>query len=138
MWKKLKIRAPLRFTANWPRSSISGKYDHIKFSHAEHFKGREAYHLDCTTCHYGVAASTNLASLTLPKMADCVNCHDIEKSVATNYRMNNCAVCHIDEKSGPLPEYTRASSSPPHTMRRFGCITVTKPQNRARHVSFAI
>ncbi len=83
---------------------ISGKYDHIRFSHAEHFKGREAYHLDCTTCHYGVAASTNLASLTLPKMADCVNCHDIEKSVATNYRMNNCAVCHVDEKSGPLPE----------------------------------
>ncbi|MGA8143228.1 MAG: cytochrome c3 family protein [Candidatus Acidiferrales bacterium] len=82
---------------------VSGKYDHIKFSHAQHFKSREAYHLDCTTCHYGIAASTSLSNLSLPKMADCVNCHDISKSVATNYRMNNCAVCHIDEKSGLIP-----------------------------------
>lgn len=82
---------------------VSGKYEQIKFSHAEHFKDRDAYHLDCTTCHYAVTASTNLASLDLPKMADCVSCHDISKTIATNYRMNNCAVCHIDEQSGPIP-----------------------------------
>ena len=37
---------------------ISGKYPQIQFSHAEHFKNRDAYHLDCTTCHYGIAEST--------------------------------------------------------------------------------
>lgn len=95
---------------------ISGKYDHIKFSHAAHFKGREAYHLDCTTCHYGVPESTNLASLTLPKMADCVNCHDVSRSVAATYRMNNCAVCHIDEQTGPLPDiYSRIVKPTSHT-----------------------
>ena len=81
----------------------SGKYNQIKFSHAPHFKGREAYHLDCTTCHYGVPASTSLSNLTLPTMADCVNCHDQSKSIAADYRMSNCQLCHIDEQSGPVP-----------------------------------
>ncbi len=90
----------------------SGKYDQIRFSHAEHFKTREAYHLDCTTCHYGVAASTNLASLTLPKMIDCVNCHDVSKTIASNYRMSNCQVCHLDTPLGPLPGFHSAIVKP--------------------------
>ena len=81
----------------------SGKYEYIKFSHAQHFKEREAYHLDCTTCHYGVPESTSLSNLTLPRMADCVNCHGQSKSVPVDYRMSNCQVCHINEQSGPLP-----------------------------------
>jgi hypothetical protein len=83
---------------------VSGKYDQIKFSHAQHFKDREAYHLDCTTCHYSLAASTSLTNLTLPKMADCVSCHDLSKSVASGYRMSNCAGCHLDAQSGRVPE----------------------------------
>jgi len=79
----------------------SGKYDQIRFSHAEHFKSRVSYHLDCTTCHYEVASSTSLASLTLPKMADCVNCHDVSKEIASYYRMSNCQVCHINAPSEP-------------------------------------
>jgi hypothetical protein len=95
---------------------ISGKYDQIKFSHEKHFKGREAYHLDCTTCHYAVSASTSLTNLSLPKMADCVNCHDISKSVAADYRMNNCPVCHVDVQTGPIPElHSRIVKPASHT-----------------------
>jgi hypothetical protein len=84
-------------------SVISGKYNQIKFSHSVHFKSRQGYHLDCTTCHYDVAGSTSLADLALPKMADCVECHDVSKAIASQYRMANCQVCHTDARSGPLP-----------------------------------
>src|SRR5262249_21494505 len=80
----------------------SGKYEHIEFSHALHFKDRDSFHLDCTTCHYGVATSTNLASLDLPKMADCVSCHQVSKPIAPSLQMSNCKVCHTDRKEGPL------------------------------------
>ena len=94
----------------------SGKYDQIKFSHAPHFKVREAYHLDCTTCHYAVPASTSLSSLRLPTMADCAKCHDLSKSVAAGYRMSNCQLCHIDEQSGPVPAIHSSIVKPPsHT-----------------------
>lgn len=83
---------------------VSGKYAGIKFSHADHFKNRQGYQLDCTTCHYGISASTNLASMTLPKMADCVSCHDTGKSIASSYRMDNCEVCHVDRPSGRAPD----------------------------------
>jgi decaheme cytochrome c component MtrC/MtrF-like protein len=90
----------------------SGKYDKIKFSHALHFKEREAYHLDCTTCHYGVAASTSLTNLALPKMADCTNCHQASKTIAASYRMTNCQSCHTDAPSGPFPEVHSAIVKP--------------------------
>jgi predicted CXXCH cytochrome family protein len=83
----------------------SGKYDQIKFSHARHFKDRQGYHLDCTTCHYGITSSTSLSDLTLPKMADCVNCHDLAKTIASEYRLANCQTCHLDVKSGPVPDF---------------------------------
>ncbi len=74
------------------------------------FQGREAYHLDCTTCHYGIADSTKLANLTLPKMADCVNCHDISKTIAIKLSDVNCAVCHIDVQIwSACRKFTRAS-----------------------------
>jgi hypothetical protein len=79
----------------------SGTYNQIQFSHADHFKNQLSYHLDCTTCHYEVASSTSLATLTLPKMADCVNCHDVSKNIASNYRMANCQVCHTSAPSEP-------------------------------------
>lgn len=79
----------------------SGRYEHIQFSHADHFKDRVSFHLDCTTCHYEVASSTNLASLSLPKMADCVNCHDVSKNIAPSYRMANCQSCHLTAPSEP-------------------------------------
>jgi len=92
--------------------AVSGKYQHIKFSHAVHFKDRQGYHLDCTTCHYGITSSTSLSDATLPKMVDCVNCHDLSKSLAANFRMSNCKVCHNDEQSGPMPEIHSAIVKP--------------------------
>jgi hypothetical protein len=95
---------------------VSGKYEHIKFSHAQHFKAQDAYHLDCTTCHYGITSSTSLASMTLPKMADCVSCHDVSKTIAAEYRMSNCASCHAEPKMGPIPEaHTRIVKPVSHT-----------------------
>lgn len=83
---------------------ISGRYDQIKFSHAQHFKDREAYHLDCTTCHYGISASASLSTLNLPKMDDCVSCHQLSKSIAADYRMSQCHTCHVDVQSGTMSE----------------------------------
>jgi hypothetical protein len=101
-----EIENPSATTAHHELASyvVSGKYDRIKFSHAQHFKYRESYHLDCTTCHYAVAASTSLNDLQLPKMGDCVNCHDVSKSVAADYRMSKCQVCHVDMPSGAARE----------------------------------
>ncbi|MFZ0522190.1 MAG: cytochrome c3 family protein [Candidatus Acidiferrales bacterium] len=116
-----EIENPSVATAHHQLASfvISGKYPQIQFSHAEHFKNRDAYHLDCTTCHYGIAESTHLANLDLPKMADCVNCHDISKTLGTNFRMSNCQVCHVDVKSGPMPEIHSTIVKPPSHTEAF-------------------
>jgi len=79
---------------------VSGKYVDIKFSHSAHFKEREAFGLNCTTCHYAVPRSTSLADLTLPKMLDCVECHDTSKKMAAEFRMSNCSTCHADTARG--------------------------------------
>ena len=82
---------------------VSGKYVNLKFSHVAHFKNREEFKLNCTTCHYAVPTSTSLATLTLPKMIDCVQCHDNSKTIAANFRMSNCQTCHIENEAGAAP-----------------------------------
>jgi len=81
----------------------SGQYANLKFNHAAHFKSKEAYKLDCTTCHSSIPRSTSLSDLTLPKMIDCVGCHDTSKTITANLRMSNCGACHKDEVSGVAP-----------------------------------
>jgi len=82
---------------------VSGQWENIKFSHGAHFKVRDQYNLGCTTCHDDIAASSNLASMNLPKMIDCVGCHETSKTIPAAYRMSNCQSCHIDHQSGPAP-----------------------------------
>ena len=91
-----------------PRRTIaphvaSGKYADIKFTHAAHFRVKEQYNLNCTTCHYAIPQSTSLADLALPNMLDCVGCHDTSKALAPQFRMSNCRTCHIDRETGLAP-----------------------------------
>jgi len=81
----------------------SGVYVDLRFAHLPHFKNRERLNVNCTTCHYAVPTSTSLANLTLPKMVDCVGCHDNDKTMPVQSRMSNCRTCHIDNQSGAAP-----------------------------------
>ena len=84
--------------------AVSGKYENIKFSHVAHFKVKDQYNLNCTTCHYEVPRSTSISNLSLPKMLDCVQCHDSSKAIKTEFRMQNCSTCHNDPvKTGNVP-----------------------------------
>lgn len=95
---------------------ISGKYVNLKFSHAAHFRVRDQYKLVCTTCHDGITTSNSLVSLTLPKMIDCVGCHETSKAIPAEFRMSNCQTCHIDNESGPAPvSHTRYIKPDFHT-----------------------
>jgi len=95
---------------------VSGKLVNLKFSHVAHFKDREQYSLNCTSCHYAIPQSTSLANLTLPKMVDCVGCHDNDKTIAANFRMTNCQTCHIEPQSGEAPaSHTRYVKPDFHT-----------------------
>lgn len=82
---------------------VSGVNVNLKFSHQPHFKVKDKYKLDCTTCHYAVPASRSLADLTLPKMLDCVDCHDTSRNISAEFKMTNCSACHIDTRSGIAP-----------------------------------
>lgn len=82
---------------------VSGKYEDMKFSHVAHFKHREEYGLNCLTCHSDVMKSTGLANLSLPKMVDCIQCHDMQKNMASQVRLTNCQTCHVDKAAGPAP-----------------------------------
>jgi len=84
----------------------SGKYVNIKFSHTAHFKAKDEFGIKCTTCHYEIPRSTGLANLSLPKMLDCVECHDTSKKIAAQFRMSNCKTCHDDTTA------TSAASAP--------------------------
>jgi hypothetical protein len=82
------------------QTAVSGKYVDIKFVHASHFAVKQKFNIDCTTCHYAIPQSTSLSNLTLPKMEDCVACHDAVKSLAAEYQMSNCKLCHADTVTG--------------------------------------
>ncbi len=82
---------------------VSGVHVNIKFSHIAHFKAKERENLNCTTCHYSIPTSTSLADLNLPKMIDCVQCHDVSKEMPAQFQMTNCQTCHIDARTGNAP-----------------------------------
>ncbi len=95
---------------------VSGKYVNLKFNHQSHFRTKAATKLDCTTCHYAVPQSVSLGDLTLPKMIDCVGCHDSSKVIAQQFRMSNCQSCHQDQVSGLAPaSHTRNVKPAFHT-----------------------
>jgi hypothetical protein len=95
---------------------VSGTLVNIKFTHIEHFKEKDQYNLNCTTCHYAIPQSTSLQNLTLPKMIDCVQCHDSDKTIPTEFRMTNCSTCHINPTQGQAPaSHTRYIKPPFHT-----------------------
>ncbi len=83
-----------RFTG--AHATTAGKYVNIEFSHSDHFKVRERFDLQCTTCHYASPSSTSIKNLTLPMMLDCVQCHDSARAVSAQYRMSNCKSCHVE------------------------------------------
>jgi hypothetical protein len=80
--------------------AVSGKYVDIKFTHVAHFKVKEQFGINCTTCHYSIPRSTSLSDLSLPRMLDCVGCHDTSRSIAAEFRMSNCTTCHADTVQG--------------------------------------
>ena len=95
---------------------VSGKLVNLKFTHIAHFKSREQYNLNCTTCHYAIPQSTSLQNLTLPKMVDCVSCHDNDKTIPAAFRMSNCQTCHINPPAGAAPgSHTRYVKPDFHT-----------------------
>ena len=75
---------------------VQGKYVNITFNHTAHFKVKDQFDLHCTTCHYAIPRSTSIQDITLPKMIDCVQCHDSAKSIKAEFRMSNCKTCHAD------------------------------------------
>jgi hypothetical protein len=79
-----------------PHTTVTGKYVNIDFSHVAHFREKDRLSLNCTTCHYAIPTSTRIADLTLPKMLDCVQCHDAARAVPAAFRMSNCDTCHVD------------------------------------------
>jgi Cytochrome c7 and related cytochrome c len=118
-----------------PAQVVTGKYATIKFSHIVHFRYREQYHLNCTTCHSDVLESTSLETLTLPKMVTCAQCHDTARIMPVGYRMNNCQTCHTDRQSQLVKpafhtesfrlEHARMASEPNATC--FVCHTNVAP-----------
>jgi hypothetical protein len=86
------------------RQTASGKYINISFSHIAHFKEKEKFDLHCTTCHYAIPSSTSVQNLSLPKMLDCVQCHDSARAIKAEFRMSNCKTCHADTVASlPVP-----------------------------------
>ena len=77
--------------------AVSGKYVDIKFSHIAHFKVKEQFGINCTTCHYAIPRSTSLADLSLPRMLDCVECHDTSKRSQPN---SECELAPLPRRYG--------------------------------------
>ncbi len=95
---------------------VSGQYVNLRFDHAAHFRSKQIGVLNCTTCHYAIPQSGSLSALSLPKMIDCVECHDTSKALAQQFRMSNCGNCHVDQVSGLAPaSHTRNVKPAFHT-----------------------
>jgi hypothetical protein len=80
-------------------TTTTGKYVNIAFSHIAHFKVKDQFSLNCTTCHYAIPNSASVRDLTLPRMLDCVQCHDSARAIKVEFRMSNCKTCHMDNVS---------------------------------------
>jgi hypothetical protein len=98
---------------------VSGVHVNLKFAHIPHFRNKERFNIDCTTCHYAVPQSTGLADLTLPKMLDCVQCHDTAKDMPQQFQMTNCQNCHVDGQKGSAPSSHVRNIKPPFHNESF-------------------
>ncbi|MCB9647972.1 MAG: hypothetical protein H6730_15385 [Deltaproteobacteria bacterium] len=68
----------------------------IRFTHAKHKVDRSGAEIMCTTCHAAVTQSASEASLQLPEMKDCANCHEDAARTPDEVRIEKCQVCHLD------------------------------------------
>jgi hypothetical protein len=103
-----------RFAGN--HQTATGKYVDIRFSHLPHFKAKNRFDLNCTTCHYSIPNSASITELSLPKMLDCVQCHDSARQVKAEFQMGNCKTCHVDPVTQTLPaSHTRSVKPDFHT-----------------------
>ncbi len=103
------------------------QYPGIVFSHASHFRQKLAWKIGCTTCH-----STDGS---LPKMIDCVACHDQSRRMPAAAQMSNCRTCHADSREGRYHLTTRAMSNRHSTPKPSARITRAKPRPGTRSVS---
>jgi hypothetical protein len=126
---------------------VANRYQNIKFNHAVHFKVRDQLQVSCNSCHEGINTSDSLSTMALPKMVDCVECHETSKSLPVQYQMTNCHLCHVDPQSGPVPishtryikpEFHNESFRQHHTIEAsapgakcFVCHTNVSPQAAA-------
>ncbi|HEV2689178.1 MAG TPA: cytochrome c3 family protein [Bryobacteraceae bacterium] len=99
--------------------ATAASYSGIRFSHRAHFQWKEAFQLDCTTCHSSIPSSRGLADATLPAMVDCVACHGTSKKIAAEFRMSNCRTCHVDNVQGVAPASHSLSVKPPSHHESF-------------------
>ena len=110
---------------------VSGTYVNLKFNHQAHFRSKEKFNLDCTKCHYAIPQSNSLATLTLPKMVDCVECHDTSKSIVAEFKMSKCATCHVEPTKETLTPASHTRNVKPgfHTtaFRRNHSAEATEP-----------
>lgn len=98
---------------------VSGVHVNLHFSHVAHFRNRDKYDLNCTTCHYAIPRSTSFADLSLPQMLDCVECHHTDKDMPAQFRMSNCNTCHIEVRTGPVPASHSSDVKPPFHNESF-------------------
>ncbi len=75
----------------------------LPFSHQQHFRDNANLGIQCTTCHYEILESSNVAELTLPKMWDCAACHDNSRRTGAAHSMKNCSTCHKGATGGLAP-----------------------------------
>ncbi len=86
------------------------QYSGIRFSHAPHVNAG----IDCSRCHAAAVVSASLNERSLPRMADCAECHD-GRQVAAHFRMSHCETCHttaMPEKQVLHPDVKPPSHTP--------------------------
>ena len=68
----------------------------VKFSHKRHLGAG----LKCESCHAQMSEKTSVGVTILPKMADCLSCHE-SKAVSTE-----CSTCHLPSEKLMPPSHT--------------------------------
>lgn len=74
----------------------------LKFSHDKHLTDTRNQGITCDTCHLRIDEKESISELSIPSMWDCTMCHE-SRRVRSDYRIDNCAVCHTQITSGRKP-----------------------------------
>jgi len=99
----------------------------VKFSHEGHLTAG----LNCNDCHAQISGKTMVGEYVLPKMSDCVTCHE-SKGVSTE-----CSTCHLPSEKLMPKSHTPNFIHTHGDMARIGatkmsantdCATCHKPQ----------